>query len=69
MAVNESRSANADLQLGIRDGRFKSLTPSRGGDVDDSFDRIQASVLPKQYGVNDGYTVPAHAAGCSCGAC
>lgn len=34
MAVNDSRSMNRDLRLGATDGKFKSLTPDRGGDVD-----------------------------------
>lgn len=34
MAVNDARSMNRDLKLGTTDGKFKSLTPDRGGDVD-----------------------------------
>ena len=34
MAVNESRSMNQDLRLGVVDGKYKSLTPDRGGEVD-----------------------------------
>jgi hypothetical protein len=34
MAVNDSRSMNRDLKLGTTDGKFKCLTPDRGGDVD-----------------------------------
>lgn len=34
MAVNDSRSMNRDMRLGATDGKFKSLTPDRGGDVD-----------------------------------
>ena len=34
MAVNTSRSQNADLRLGYTDGTFASLTPGRGGDVE-----------------------------------
>lgn len=34
MAVNESRSMNADLFLGATDGSTPTLTPGRGGVVD-----------------------------------
>jgi hypothetical protein len=64
MAVNESRSANADMKLGQRDGRYKSLTPSRGGEVDMSNVAIRAKEIPMHYGfVND------HGEGCACGSC
>jgi len=53
MAVNESRSMNRDLLLGATDGKFKSLTPSRGGDVDPTAVTLRASVLQAQYNVQD----------------
>ena len=34
MAVNDSRSMNRDLRLGMTDGKYKSLTPDRGGEID-----------------------------------
>lgn len=51
MAVNESRSMNADLYKGATDGKFKSLTPSRGGDVDPTAAAIRATELNIQYNV------------------
>lgn len=64
MAVNESRSANADLQLGLRDGRYKSLTPGRGGEVDTSNVSLRSQELPMHYGVDTS-----HGKGCACGSC
>lgn len=34
MAVNESRSMNAELRIGLTDGVVKKSTPDRGGVVD-----------------------------------
>lgn len=36
MAVNETRSMNADLREGITDGIVKKVTPDRGGDLFDA---------------------------------
>ena len=49
MAVNESRSLNRDLVLGVTDGKFKSLTPDRGGVVDPTDATIRAEELQMQY--------------------
>jgi hypothetical protein len=49
MAVNESRSMNRDLRLGANDGKFKSLTPDRGGDVDPTDATIRSAELQVQY--------------------
>jgi len=51
MAVNDSRSMNRDLQLGALDGKFKSLTPDRGGDVDPTAATVRAAELNVQYRV------------------
>lgn len=51
MAVNESRSMNNDLRLGVTDGKFKSLTPGRGGEVETANVTVRAQVLQPQYGV------------------
>lgn len=53
MAVNESRSCNRDLVLGATDGKFKSLTPSRGGEVDPTYSATRAHELQLQYNVVD----------------
>jgi hypothetical protein len=53
MAVNESRSMNRDLLLGITDGKFKSLTPERGGEVDPTYPTMRADVLNLQYNIVD----------------
>jgi hypothetical protein len=62
MAVNESRSANADMTQGTRDGRYKSLTPGRGGVVETSNVEQRSKELQMQYGM-------LHGASCGCGAC
>lgn len=51
MAVNDSRSMNRDLRLGATDGKFKSLTPDRGGDVDPTDATIRAMELQVQYNI------------------
>lgn len=51
MAVNESRSQNRDLTLGVRDGKFKSLTPDRGGEVDPTTATKRQLELQMQYNV------------------
>ena len=51
MAVNTSRSQNADLRLGYTDGSFKSLTPSRGGNGEEGFALKRQMVLQSQYNV------------------
>lgn len=53
MAVNDSRSMNADLHSGLNDGRLKSLTPDRGGEVDGSHASVRAGLLQTQYNVTD----------------
>ena len=49
MAVNTSRSQNADLRLGATDGTFASLTPDRGGDVDMSSVTQRMLVTTEKY--------------------
>jgi hypothetical protein len=44
---------NLDLQKGLNDGVFKSLTPSRGGEVEMQAVHERASLLQPQYNVND----------------
>lgn len=51
MAVNDSRSMNSDLRKGAVDGKFKSLTPSRGGDVDPTAAAIRQAELNIQYNI------------------
>ena len=51
MAVNESRSMNQDLRRGARDGKFKNLTPDRGGVVDPTAAAVRQSELNIQYNV------------------
>lgn len=51
MAQNTSRSQNQDLRKGIMDGVYKSLTPSRGGDVEEEFALKRSVVLQSQYGI------------------
>ena len=49
MAVNTSRSQNADLRLGATDGTFKSPTPGRGGEVEMHCPTKLTMVLNEQY--------------------
>ena len=51
MAVNETRSMNNDLSLGAMDGKFKSLTPDRGGNVDPTDPSVRAMEVQAQYGL------------------
>lgn len=53
MAVNSSRSMNQDLQHGLNDGMFKSLSPDRGGEVETQDIRERAMTLQAQYDMND----------------
>jgi len=53
MAVNESRSCNRDLVLGATDGKFKNLTPDRGGELDPTSSAVRAHELQLQYNVVD----------------
>ncbi len=50
MAVNESRSMNADLRLGITDGMVKSTDPNRGGPLDAATNDVYTST--EQFGGN-----------------
>lgn len=51
MAVNDYRSMNMDLVRGAGDGKFKSLTPDRGGEVDPTSATIRKEMLQMQYNV------------------
>lgn len=53
MSVNNSRSMNLDLQKGLNDGAFKSLSPDRGGEVEMQAIHERASLLQPQYDMND----------------
>jgi len=44
---------NLDLQKGLNDGAFKSLSPDRGGEVEMQAIHERASLLQPQYNVND----------------
>lgn len=58
MAVNESRSMNRDLKLGAGDGKFKSLTPDRGGDVDPTTSAVRKNMLQIQYNIQEAPNFP-----------
>lgn len=51
MAVNESRSMNRDLKMGATDGKFKSLTPDRGGEVEMTASAVRSHELQLQYNI------------------
>lgn len=53
MAVNTSRSMNGDLKLGEEDGRFKSITPDRGGSLEYDNVTSRSTMLQTQYNVVD----------------
>lgn len=48
---NTSRSQNQDLRKGIMDGVYKSLTPDRGGEVEEGAVLKRNIVAPPQYGI------------------
>ena len=52
MAINSSRSMNADLQQGTVDGRLKNLTPDRSATETAAVDKRAAELQP-QYGLTD----------------
>lgn len=56
MAVNDSRSMNRDLTLGATDGRFKSLTPDRGGDVDPTHATLRMNVTKSLFPTGELYS-------------
>lgn len=67
MAVNDSRSMNADLQQGLLDGRLKTLTPDRGGSVEVQNVHDRALALQAQYSISDH--MQSFAMGCQCAQC
>lgn len=67
MAVNNSRSMNADLRQGLLDGREKALTPDRGGSVEVNHVHDRALSLQAQYGISEH--MHSYAMGCQCGQC
>lgn len=54
MAVNESRSMNQDMSQGKNDGKYKWLSPDRGGEVDFTNITRRARELPWHYGLDTG---------------
>ncbi len=50
MAVNESRSMNADLREGLTDGVVKKVAPNRGGVVE--VDELKVRTLGWHYGTS-----------------
>lgn len=67
MAVNNTRSMNADLQQGLADGQIKTLTPDRGGTVEVQAVHERAISLQSQYSISDH--MHAFAQGCQCAEC
>lgn len=57
MAVNDSRSMNRDLRLGMTDGKFKSLTPDRGGDVDPTAATARMNVVKSMFPTGELYSI------------
>lgn len=57
MAVNDSRSMNRDMKLGATDGKFKSLTPDRGGDVDPTHATKRMMELKATYPTGERYSI------------
>ncbi len=51
MAVNETRSMNADLREGITDGMVKKSNPDRGGDLFNGHcaDAVRAALSEELY--------------------
>lgn len=57
MAVNDSRSMNRDLTLGATDGKFKSLTPDRGGDVDPTHATKRMNEVKSMFPTGEVYSI------------
>jgi hypothetical protein len=57
MAVNDSRSMNRDLRLGATDGKFKSLTPDRGGEVDPTHATKRMHEVSATYPTGEQYSI------------
>jgi len=51
MAVNESRSMNRDLIMGATDGKFKTIVPDRGGEVEMTSATMRGHELQMQYNI------------------
>ena len=58
MSVNESRSMNMDLVRGAGDGKFKGLTPDRGGVVDPTSATVRKEELQIQYNIQSAEGFP-----------
>lgn len=56
MAVNDSRSMNNDMRLGSTDGKFKCLTPDRGGDVDPTAAYARMEVTKSMFPTGETYS-------------
>lgn len=56
MAVNDSRSMNRDLRLGATDGRYKSLAPDRGGEVDPTHATLRMTVTKSMFPTGEVYS-------------
>jgi hypothetical protein len=56
MAVNESRSMNNDMRLGATDGKYKSLTPDRGGEVDPTAATARMTVTKAMFPTGEVYS-------------
>lgn len=68
MAVNNSRSMNADLRLGSQvDGQVKVLAPDRGGNVELIHAHERASQLQPQYSISDMFHT--YSEYCMCSSC
>ncbi len=64
MAVNTSRSQNADLRLGATDGKYSNLTPDRGGNVEMDAVKERAALVTPKYNSFD-----VHGHSCNCNHC
>jgi len=69
MAVNEFRSMNQDLYLGQCDGKHKSLTPGRGGEVEMQWPVERLQTLQRQYNFTDFKTGMKPECGCGSSPC
>jgi hypothetical protein len=57
MAVNYSRSMNRDLRLGVTDGKYKSLTPDRGGEVDPTHATKRMTEVKAAFPTGEQYSI------------
>jgi hypothetical protein len=66
--INQTRSMNTDLQFGVNDGKYKQMTPDRGGEAELFQPNSRYEELQIQYSITD-FNRGMHLKGCACVDC